>query len=388
MRNLAKLARDGGTPIRKTMLPYSRQVVDEDDIRAVSEALRGDLITRGPFVERFEKEVATFVEMPHGVAFSSATAALHAVMAMLKVNAETKVITSPITFAATANAVRYCNGELHFRDVEMPTMNLRPDAETFKPADIVVAVDFAGNPCRYDELRELQKSQGWTLVDDASHSLGGSYKKKHIGSQADISIFSFHPVKSMTTGEGGLVVVRDLAQAEFLRQFRSHGITRKANIPGFYEQEFLGFNYNITDLQCALGLNQLKKLPRFVERRNQIAQMYHERLAKFPQLILPAVTEGCRSAWHLYPLRLRFDQLKISREDFLRALHCENIGANVHYIPVYFHPYYKDLGYPRGLCPEAEKAYFQEISIPNFASMTDDDVSDVCLALEKLISAC
>jgi len=388
MMNSVKLAVNGGKPIRKTMLPYSRQVVGEDDIRLVSEALRGDLITRGPFVERFEKEVAAFVEMPFGVAFSSATAALHAVMAMYKVTSKTKVITSPITFAATANAVRYCDGEVEFRDIDMATMNLRPNAETFKGAKIVVGVDFAGNPCRYDELREIQKSQGWALVDDASHSLGGDYKKRKIGSQADVSIFSFHPVKSMTTGEGGLVVVKDLAQAEFLQQFRSHGITRNGCKLGYYEQEFLGFNYNITDLQCALGISQLKKLPKFVERRNQIAEMYQERLSKIPHFILPAVTEGCRSAWHLYPLRIRFENLKISRDEFLKALHGENIGANVHYIPVYFHPYYKNLGYSRGLCPEAEKAYSQEVSIPNFASMTDEDVNDVCLALDKLIAAC
>lgn len=383
-----KLARDGGKPIRSTLLPYSRQVVDEDDINLVAQALRGDLITRGPFVERFERTVAGFVGMPYAVAFTSATAALHAVMAMLGVKKGTKVITSPITFAATANAVRYCDGEVVFVDVEASTMNLDPQAlakTSLSDVACVAAVDFAGNPCRYDELKALQKKNPFVLLDDASHSLGGSLGDKLIGSQADLSVFSFHPVKSMTTGEGGMVVCRDKEQATFLQRFRSHGIVR-GNVPGYYEQEFLGFNYNITDIQCALGLSQLKRLPKFIARRNEIAEAYQSRLKNFADLILPAVTSGARSAWHLYPLRVRFENLKVSREDFLRALHAENIGANVHYIPVYFHPYYRDLGYKKGLCPVAEKAYSQEVSIPVFPTMTDEDVDDVCRALEKLLT--
>ena len=385
MSSTVKLAKEGGQPIRKTWLPYSRQVLDQDDIDHVSKALRGELITRGPFVESFEKSVAEFVEMPFGVAFSSATAALHAVMAMFEIREGRRVVTSPNTFAATANSVRYCGGEVVFKDVEWGTMNLNPETlGDLSGVSVVTAVDFAGNPCRYEKFQELKKKYHFKLVDDASHSLGGSFHGSPIGSQADVSVFSFHPVKSMTTGEGGMVVVRDKKEADFLRQFRSHGLKR-FDVPGYYEQEFLGFNYNITDIQCALGLTQLKKLPGFVKRRNEIAQFYHEHLKRLPLLTLPQITEGCSSSWHLYALRIDFAKLKVSREDFLRALHAENIGANVHYIPVYFHPYYRDLGYSRGLCPEAERAYFQEISIPVYPTMTQEDAKDVVSAIVKLL---
>jgi perosamine synthetase len=385
MSSTVKLAKEGGQPIRKTWLPYSRQIVDQDDIDQVSKALRGEIITRGPYVEAFERAVADFVEMPFGVAFSSATAALHAVMAMFQISSGKKVVTSPNTFAATANAVRYCGGEVIFKDVEAGTMNLNPDSlGDLSGVSVVTAVDFAGNPCRYDSLQKFKTQFGFKLVDDASHSLGGSFRGKPIGSQADVSVFSFHPVKSMTTGEGGMVVVRDAKEAEFLRQFRSHGLKR-FETPGYYEQEFLGYNYNMTDINCALGLSQLKKLPGFVKRRNELASYYSEHLSKLPLLTVPEVTEGSTSSWHLYALRVGFEGLNVSREDFLRALHAENIGANVHYIPVYFHPYYRNLGYPRGLCPVAEKAYFQEISIPLFPTMTESDARDVVLALTKLL---
>lgn len=389
MKAITKLAQDGGRPIRQSPLPYSRQVVDESDIKAVEKALRGDLITRGPVVEAFEQAVADFSGMPYAIAFSSATAALHAVMAMYKVKAKSKVVTTPITFAATANAVRYCDGDVVFSDVERSTMNLSVESLSkidLTDVSVVAAVDFSGNPCRYNELKELQKKHSFALIDDASHSLGGSYAGKPIGSQADLSVFSFHPVKSITTGEGGIAVVRDKAQAEFLRRFRAHGIIR-GNVPGYYEQEFLGYNYNITDIQCALGLSQLKRLPRFVDRRNEIAAAYLDRLKAFPALELPSVTPGSRSSWHLFALRVHFDQLKVGREDFLRALHAENIMANVHYIPVYFHPYYRQLGYKKGLCPVAEDSYAREVSIPVFPAMSDADIDDVVAALEKLLNA-
>ena len=388
MKAASKLALKGGSPIRKTWLPYSHQVIDESDIQAVTRALRGDLITRGPEVEGFEKAIAELVEMPYSVAFSSATAALHAVMSMYKVGPGVKVLTTPNTFAATANAVRYCNGEVVFKDVERETMNLDPktlgDLSNIK---VLTAVDFAGNPCRYSEFRELQKRHQFKLVDDASHSLGSSVQEKLLGAEADCTIFSFHPVKGITTGEGGMALVRDKEEANYLREFRSHGI-RRNGVPGYYEQHFLGFNYNITDLQCALGLSQLKKLPRFIKRRQELAEMYRERLKAFSLFELPDETPSARSAWHLYPLRVRFKDLKISREDFLRALHAENIGANVHYIPVYWHPYYQELGYKKGLCPVAEDSYLNEVSIPLSSGMTDQDLEDVCMALEKLIASC
>lgn len=385
MKALQQLAQSGGKPIRQTLLPYSRQLVDESDIKAVEEALRADIITRGPYVDKFEKTVAELVGMPFAVSFTSATAALHAVMSCYKIAPDKKVLTTPITFAATANSVRYCGGQVVFSDVERSTMNLDPNLISDGSVDMVVAVDFAGNPCRYNELRKKQKEAGFILVDDASHSIGAMYDGALVGSHADMTVFSFHPVKAMTTGEGGMVVTKDKEAADYLRQFRSHGIVR-GEVPGYYEQRFLGYNYNMTDIQAALGLSQLKRLPSFIARRNELASTYLDRLKHFP-LELPAVTPGARSGWHLFPVRLLLDKLTVSREDFLRALHAENIGANVHYIPVHFHPYYQGLGYKPGLCPVAESSYAAEVSIPLYQGMTDQDQTDVVLALEKLLNA-
>ncbi len=385
--NLSGLAINGGTPIRKTWLPYSRQVVDDSDKKEVLKVLDSDFLTRGPAVVGFENAVKDLVEMPEAVAFSSATAALHAVMAMLGVNPEKKVVTSPITFAATSNSVLYCHGTVSFCDIEESTMNIDVEQlKKMKDFDIAVAVDFAGNPCRYDELFELQRKKNFRLVADAAHSFGGTYKGKPVGSICDINVLSFHPVKSMTTGEGGMVLVRDKKEAEFLRHFRSHGIVR-TETPGYYRQEFLGFNYNITDLQCALGLSQLKKLARFVRDREAIAKIYAEKLKGLEMLRLPITTDGAQSAWHLYPVRLDLKRLSCSRTEFLSALHAENIGANVHYIPVYLHPFYEKLGFKKGLCPRSEQAYEAEISLPVFPTMTETDISDVCQGLEKLLSA-
>lgn len=381
----SKLAVLGGEPIRKTWLQYNKQSLNDEDRAEVMKVLESDFITRGPQVEAFERAVAESVEMPYGVAFSSATAALHAVMAMIGVKPGVRVITSPITFAATSNAVLYCQGEVDFQDIEESTMNL--DAHSLKNlegAKAVVAVDFAGNPCDYDALKKIQKKFSFRLIDDAAHSLGATYKKKAVGGLADISIFSFHPVKSITTGEGGLVVLRDSSEAEYLRAFRSHGITR-TNQPGFYRQEMLGFNYHITDIQCALGLSQLKRLPKFVARRTEIAEEYQAFFTPMNALQVPSLTEGSHSSWHLYPLRLKLDQLSVSRDQILKALHAENIGANVHYIPVYWHPYYESLGFKRGLCPKAELSYRSEISLPLFPDMTSKDVRDVCEGVKRVL---
>ncbi len=381
-----KLARDGGKPVRSTPLPYSRQSIDADDIKMVNEALTGDLITCGPWIEKFERAIGDYVKMPYAVAFNSATSALHATMAMLGVGPGQKVVTSPITFAATSNSVLYCGGEVVFKDVEASTMNLNPKTlGDLNGVKVVTAVDFSGNPCRYDELREIQKkhNHSFALVDDASHSLGGLYRGAAIGAQADVSIFSFHPVKSCTTGEGGVAVVHDKAQADFLKAFRAHGIFKDGR-PGFYEQRFLGYNFRITDLQCALGISQVKKLPRFMARRNELAQAYHQKLKDFDFLELPQVTDNCMSSWHLYPVRLRHKNAAKLRDDFLKALIAENIFANVHYIPVYWHPHYQKLGFKRGLCPIAEDAYLREISIPLFPLMEESDIDDVVKALEKV----
>ncbi|MDB5038507.1 MAG: putative biosynthesis-related protein [Bacteriovoracaceae bacterium] len=383
----AKLAIEGGVPLRKSWLQYSRQTIDDSDIASVTHVLKSDFLTRGPATEAFEIAVANLAEMPYAVAFSSATAALHAVMAMIGVRPGVKVVTSPITFAATGNSVLYCQGEVEFQDIESETMNLDP--RTLKNLDqvkAVVPVDFAGNPCDYDLFKTLQKKHSFRLISDAAHSLGATYKGKPAGSFSDITVYSFHPVKSITTGEGGMVVLRDREEADFLRVFRSHGIC-KTNTPGFYRQEFLGFNYNITDIQCALGLSQLKRLKTFVAQRTEIAEQYNEFFSSFESVSIPVETKNCRSAWHLYPLRLNLEKLNCDRDRFLTALQAENIGANVHYIPVYWHPYYMNLGFTRGLCPRAEVEYEREISLPIFPGMKAQDIRDVCQGVKKVLEA-
>ncbi len=387
--NSLKLAKEGGEPIRKNWLPYARQTIDDADIESVASVLRQEIITRGPRVEAFEKALAERVEMPYGLAFNSATAALHAAMSLYGVREGVEVVTTPNTFVATSNAVLYCQGKVRFSDISQTTMNLDPQKlMDLQSAKIVVAVDYAGNPCDYNELSKLQKKYGFKLVADASHSLGGSYDGKAVGSLADLSVFSFHPVKSITTGEGGFVVCKDKSEFEYLKKFRSHGIDRNSSIPGYYEQELLGFNYNVTDLHAVLGLSQLKKLNQFVKRRTEIAAQYSEYFRDSDFVEVPHLTPKAKSSWHLYPLRLNLERLNLDRTEFLRALHSENIGANVHYIPVYWHPYYKALGFSKGLCPIAEKEYLREISIPLFPSMTDEDVKDVCRAFDKILTIC
>lgn len=383
---LLKPALQGGKPVRSTWLPYSCQTITEEDIAAVSKVMRDPIITRGPAVDAFERALAEGVGMPHAIAFSSATAALHATMAMYGVGPRKKLLTTPITFAATSNAALYCNGKIQFEDIDEDTMNLDPaDLPISSDVAVVTAVDFAGNPCDYNAFKALQKKTSFKLVADAAHSFGGFYRGAPVGSLADATVFSFHPVKSMTTAEGGAVLVRDPEEAKYLRRFKDHGIERTST-PGFYRQVELGFNYHMTDLHAALGLSQLQRLPAMIARRTAIAEAYQDFFEGESALILPALTSESRSAWHLYPLRLRLGQLTISREDFLRALHAENIGANVHYIPVYWHPYYEKLGYKRGLCPKAEAAYEAEISLPIFPQMKSEDIRDVCTAVEKLLS--
>ncbi len=386
-RSANNLAINGGKPVRSQWLAYNRQSVDKADRLAVDRALKGEMITRGPCVTAFEHAIAEHAEMPYAVAFSSATAGLHAVMSMIGVKADSKVITSPNTFAATANSVLYCGGKVLFQDIEAKTMNLDPNNLTgLDEALAVVPVDFAGNPVDYSTFQALQKKHKFRLIVDAAHSLGATYNKRPVGSFGDIVVFSFHPVKSITTGEGGVVVLKDAHEAEYLRTFKSHGICR-TNTPGYYRQEFLGFNYHITDLQCALGLSQLKKLKKFTKRRREIVEAYDEFFAQYSGLQLPTQTPGAQSSWHLYPLRLPLKNLSVDRDRFLVALQAENIGANVHYIPVYWHPYYEGLGFKRGLCPVAEREYLREISLPVFPDMKSKDIKDVCQGVAKVLEA-
>jgi len=389
-----RLALHGGAPVRARLLPYGRQQLDEADVAAVVECLRGDWLTTGPRVAEFERRVAERVGVRHAVAVSSGTAALHTAAFAAGLGPGDEAVVPPLTFAATANAVLYQGATPVFADV-------RPDTLTLDPARVrekltprtraIVAVDFAGHPADLDELRELARARGLALLDDAAHALGAEYRGRPVGGQADLTTFSFHPVKHVTTGEGGMVVTDDAALAARAARFRNHGITTGAaerfqSGEWFYEMADLGFNYRLTDVQCALGLSQLAKLDRFLARRAAIAARYREALGSLAGVALQAVAPDVRHAWHIFPLLLDLERLAADRRAIFTALRAEGIGVNVHYIPVYWHPYYQRLGYPKGLCPVAERAYERLLTLPLFPAMEDRDVEDVVTAVRRVIT--
>lgn len=384
------LALNGGPKTRQSWLAYGKQFLDDEDRKAVSEALLSDFITRGPRVEQFEQELCEFADAKYAIAFSSATAGLHAAMAMYGVGAGDHVIVPAITFAATANAARYCGATVEFVDVRKDTLNIdeqKLEASLINQSKVVAPVDFAGNPCDYSLLNQKVSGTNCHIVSDAAHSMGAHLNGKPVGALADASVFSFHPVKSMTTAEGGAVLVNDSAQAEFLKQFRNHGISTTKKMGVFAPQEFLGFNYHFTEIQAALGLSQLKKLSSFILRRQEIAARYLDKMKSWDLIELPQITTGSKSSWHLFPIRLNLSKLSVDRDQIMKALHAENIGVQVHYVPVYWHPYYESQGYKKGLCPVAEAEFARELSIPIFPQMTDSDQDDVLRGLEKVLTA-
>ncbi len=389
------LAIDGGTPVRKTMLPYGRQSVSEEDIQAVADVLRSDWLTTGPKVAEFEEALAAQVGAKYAVAFSSGTAALHGAAFAADLKAGDEAITSPLTFAATANCVLYQGARPVFADVCPDTLNLDPDrfAERITASTrAVLPVDYAGHPADLDPILDLADRHGLIVIEDACHALGAEYKGRGTGSIAHMSVFSFHPVKHVATGEGGMVTTDRADLAESLRRFRNHGISsdarqRQASGQWHYEMVLLGFNYRLTDIACALGLSQLKRLDANLARRREIAARYTAAFRDIPGVVAPSVRPNVNPAWHLYPIRVSAARLNADRAHVFRALRGENIGVNVHYIPVHLHPYYRDrFGYRGGEYPVAEAAFEQLISLPMFHGMTDEDVQDVIEALTKVMN--
>jgi perosamine synthetase len=390
------LAIDGGTPVRKTLLPYGHQSIAEDDIQAVVETLRSDWLTTGPKVAEFEEAFAARVGAKHAVAFSSGTAVLHGAAFAAGLKAGDEAITSPLTFAATANCVLYQGARPVFADVCPDTLNLDPErvaACVTGKTRAILPVDYAGHPADLDSILKVADDRGLTVIEDACHALGAEYRERRVGSIAHLTVFSFHPVKHLTTGEGGMVTTASAVEAETLRQFRNHGISsdamqRQTAGQWHYEMVLLGFNYRLTDLACALGLSQLKKLDANLARRRGIAALYTAAFREIPGVIPPCVREDVNPAWHLYPVRFDLHQLKTDRGEIFRALRAENIGVNVHYIPVHLHPYYRDqFGYRGGEFPVAEGAYERLISLPMFHGMNDQDVQDVIHAVGKVATA-
>jgi perosamine synthetase len=390
------LAVDGGAPVRKKLLPYGRQSISEEDIQAVVDVLRSDWLTTGPKVAQFEEALAAWVGAKYAVAFSSGTAALHGAAFAAGLKPGDEAITSPLTFAATANCVLYQGARPVFADVSPDTLNLDPDrlAERITTSTrAVLPVDYAGHPADLDPILALAESHGLTVIEDACHALGAEYHGRRTGSIAHMSVFSFHPVKHLATGEGGMVTTDRADLAESLRRFRNHGISsdarqRHASGQWHYEMVLLGFNYRLTDIACALGLSQLKKLEANLARRREIAARYTAAFRDLPGMLAPRVRPGVNPAWHLYPIRVNPAQLNTDRAHVFRALRAENIGVNVHYIPVHLHPYYRDrFGYRGGEYPVGEAAYEQLVSLPMFHGMTDQDVEDVMAAVRKVLAA-
>ncbi len=370
-------------------IPYGHQTITEDDIQAVVDVLRSDYLTTGPAVEEFERKVAGYTGATYAVAVSNGTAALHTACLAAGIGPGDEVITTPITFAASANCVLYCGARPVFADIDPVTYNIDPEdiEKKITPrTKAIIPVHFTGQPCAMDEIHKIARKHGLLVIEDAAHALGAEYKGKKIGSlPSDITIFSFHPVKPITTGEGGMAVTDDKGLYERLKLFRSHGITREEGMMEkkeggwYYEQVALGFNYRMTDIQAALGSSQLGKLDGFIQRRQCVAERYNKAFEGAPGLILPAQQEGTKSGWHLYVLQAP----GFGRDRVFASLRDEGIGVNVHYIPVYRHPYYQRHGYQDTFCPNAEALYQDMISLPIYPGLEEGQQE---IVIEKVLS--
>jgi perosamine synthetase len=380
---------------RNDVLPYGRQTIDAQDIAAVVEVLQSDWLTTGPKVREFESRMAEQVGVAHAVAVSNGTAALHAIMHAIGIGPGDEVIVPTLTFAASANCVVYQGGTPVFADVDPDTLLLDPqavEAAITERTKAIIAVDYAGQPCDYDRLQAIADQHDIALVADACHSLGGTYNERPVGSLALASAFSFHPVKLMTTGEGGMIVTDDDALAERMRIFRNHGIStdhhqRQSAGTWHYEMRSLGFNYRLSDLQCALGISQLNKLDGWIRRRQEIAAQYDTAFAALPQIQPLTVRQEASSAYHLYVIRWIAELSEIDRAAAFSQLRDSGLAVNVHYQPVHLHPFYREQYATQiGQCPVAEAAYEQMISLPMFPAMSDVDVDRVIKTVSELTS--
>lgn len=386
----------GGKPIRNTPIPYARQYIDDDDCNAVAEILRSDYLTTGPKAKEFEEAIASYVGTEYAVAFANGTAALHAACYAAGVQEGDEVITTAMTFAASANCILYMKGTPVFADINKETFNIDVNEiakKITKKTKAIIPVDFTGQVVDMDAIKDLVKGTDIIIIEDAAHSLGSKYKGTRVGGLADMTEFSFHPVKTITTGEGGMITTNNKEYYTKLINFRSHCITRdidqyEHDTHGgwYYEQLELGFNYRITDFQCALGISQMKKLDWFISRRKEIVAQYNKVFAELDGIILQKNPDYADTSNHLYVLKLDLPALKANRKEILEALLAENIGVHVHYIPVYWHPYYEKLGYKKGLCPNAEDLYWSILSVPLFPGLSDEDVNDVIQGFYKIIN--
>ena len=392
---MEQLAIFGGKPVRENAIDYGHQYIDDEDIAAVTAVLR-ETLTCGPKIEELERKLCEITGAKYAVAVSNGTAALHIAAMAAGFGVEDEVIVSSITFAASANCVRYCGAKPVFADIKPDTYNIDPEAVrrliTPKTKGIV-AVDFTGQAVEHDALRAICKEHNLVLIEDAAHAIGTRYKDKPVGSIADMTCFSFHPVKTVTCGEGGAVTTNDEALYRRLLRLRAHGITRvqsdmvhPTDARWYNEQVELGYNYRLTDIQAALLISQLNKLPAFSARRKEIVEKYNAAFADMPEIIVQKEIPESDTTRHLYVLRLNPEKLTCDRRQFFDALTAENTRPQVHYLPVYWHSYYEKLGYEKGLCPNAEKYYEESMSIPLYYSLCDEDVEDVIRAVKKVVA--
>jgi perosamine synthetase len=401
--NKNKLAINGGKPVRDTLLPYGHQWLSPNDIEAVTKTLQSDWLTQGSKVDEFEQALADYVGAKYAVTFASGTAALHGACFAADVNDMYGIdegITSTLTFSASANCIEYQKGIAVLADIDKDTLNI--DFEQIykhfsSKVKVIIPIDFTGLPCELDEIMTYahlpSRKNHAVVIEDASHALGATYKGRRVGSISDMTVFSFHPVKIITTGEGGAVTTDNPEYYERLKLFRSHGITKdpdrliNKNEGGwYYEMQELGYNYRLTDFQCALGLSQLERIDMFLKLRRDIVEQYDSAFRDIAELTIPKIDYPDRtSAWHLYVIQLNLDKLKVGRREIYDALRAENIGVQIHYIPVHYQPYYQQLGYKRGDYPVAEAYYERCLTLPLFPKMNENDVGDVVEAVGKVI---
>lgn len=390
-----ELAIYGGAPVRETPLHYGKQYIDQADVDAVARTLTSPALTGGPEIARLEHKLCEITHAKYAVAVSNGTAALHLAALAAGFEEGDEVIVSPITFAASANCILYVGAKPVFADINPETYNIAPASirKLITPRTKgIVAVDFTGQAVELDEIRAICEEHHLLLIEDAAHAIGTKYKERPVGSIADMTCFSFHPVKTVTSGEGGAITTNDEQLYRKLLRLRSHGITRNrdemvhpTDAAWYNEQVELGFNYRLTDIQAALLVSQLDKLEMFTARRREIVTKYNEAFARMPEIQVQREIAESDTTRHLYILRLRLEKLKCDRRQFFDALCAENIVPQVHYLPVYWHSYYEKLGYGKGLCPNAEQYYQESMSLPLYYSLSDAEVEDVITAVRKLV---